>query len=84
MMSYFNIRIGLSGEWNQAQLMNEFKTRGDDVIQTSNGLCVRTNNTPEAISLFLKEKGISTKALSKIDADSENLTADELAFLGLR
>lgn len=83
-MDFYNIQLGLNSNLNQAQLMNELKSRGSDVIQTSNGLCVKTPDSREAMSQFLKEKGIATTALSKINTDSANLTADELAFLGLK
>lgn len=84
MIRFYSLKMGLAGGAHQSELIQQFKSNGDDVIQTSDGLCLRTGKSQQEIETFLSEKNVSGVAVSPVEARSSNdLPTDVAAFMGL-
>ncbi len=84
-MAYYSLRINMNSGLNQAQIMDQIKGQGDDVIQTSDGLCIQTKSSLDELKAFLKEKNLDQVLLTKINRDSQSevaeLSPDVRAFI---
>jgi len=80
---FYSLKMGLAADTNQASLIQHFKSNGDDVIQTSDGLCLKSQMTKEEVESFLKDKDASRITVQAIDRENTNgLSKDVLAFMG--
>ncbi len=80
----FCVTLNLAASAHQTDLIQQLKSRGDDAIQTSSGLCVKTAMSSDELDKFVSEiAGMELKS-EKIDqaTDSSALTPDVKAFLG--
>lgn len=84
-MNFFAVKFGLDSGVSQSEIMQILKSNGADVIQTSAGLCVKSQSDLSALkSLFQKSEhaGVTWQPL---DADTalldDSLAADVKAFI---
>ena len=84
-MAYYSLRMNMNAGVNQAQIMDQLKAQGDDVIQTSDGLCISSKSNLEELKGFLAEKKIEAVTLSEINSSSQSelssLSPDVRAFI---
>ena len=80
----FCVTLNLAASASQTDLIQKLKSRGDDAIQTSSGLCVKTSMSSDEFDKFVSEIAGTELKSEKIDAatDSSTLTPDVKAFLG--
>ncbi len=82
MMSLFTLKMSLAASAYQPQLLQDLKSDGDDVIQTADGLCVKTRRSKSELESFLREKGVEGVTVETVDTKSDELSKDVLAFIG--
>ena len=78
------VTLNLAASAHQTDLIQQLKSRGDDAIQTSGGLCVKTTMSADEFDKFVSDiAGMELKS-EKIDkgTDPSALTPDVKAFLG--
>ena len=84
MNRFYSLKMGLAGGAHQPELIQQFKSNGDDVIQTSDGLCLKTKMSKQEIEKFLSEKNVSGVSVAPVEARSSNdLPTDVAAFMGI-
>jgi hypothetical protein len=75
------LKMSLAGSAHQAQLMQLLKTAGDDVIQTSAGLCVKTSKTSAELEALISENEMSGIQVEPYDDTSPTATHDVETFV---
>lgn len=84
MIRFFSLKMGLAGGAHQSELIQQFKSNGDEVIQTSDGLCLKTKMSQQEIESFLADRKISGVSVSPVEERcTTNLPTDVAAFMGL-
>jgi hypothetical protein len=80
-MSFYSVKLGMDASAKQPELILLFKNSGGDVIQTSDGLCVKSELKLAALTKLLEEKELAAGvAVSEVDASSAS--PDVRAFMG--
>lgn len=86
MTNFYIIRFGLSDSGNQMILMQNVKSNGGDVIQLSDGLCVKWTGSDDDLQKLIDDKASGLKA-TKVDRDvvaqDPQSPADLKSFMGL-
>lgn len=82
-MHVFKIKIGLESGINQDQIIQLIKNNGGDTIQTSDGLCVKSNQNKSELEKAFVEKDMSGLRLQPLDPEKDDLTPDIKNFIGL-
>jgi DNA-binding protein len=80
----FCLGFNLASSEHQSTLIQQLKSRGDEVIQTASGLCVKTALSAAEMEAFVRETATDGIKIEKIDAgtDRKTLAPDVVAFLG--
>lgn len=81
--NFYSVILNLGASAHQTEIIQAIKSRGDDCIQTSNGLCVRSSLRQDEFRAFIDEKagdgvvveGVNTK-------DTSGMTPDVKSFMG--
>lgn len=84
-MAFYKIKLGTvesNNQPSQSQLIDAFKAQGEDVIQTSDGLCLKTVKDLESLSRDLEHQGLPQSSITSIDESTPDLSKDVLAFMG--
>ena len=78
--NFFSVKLNLSASAHQNEIIQALKSRGDDCIQTSSGLCVRTSLSESELKELV---GVASGGLTvqKVDPAAKDLTPDVQAFL---
>lgn len=82
-MNYFRVKLSLNDSGAQPKLMQKLKADGGDVIQTSDGVCLKTQQSAGALAGLLKELDIAA-APEPVDSSpdaAQDLPQDIRAFL---
>ena len=79
----FCVTLNLAASAHQTDLIQQLKSRGDDAIQTSSGLCVKTSMSADEFDKFVSDVAGPDLRSEKIDqaTDPAKLTPDIKAFL---
>lgn len=83
-MYVYSLKFGLSAGSNQAMLIQELKANNADVIQTSDGLCVKSGLDKASITALVESKmsGVSIATLDpSAIAEDAQMSADVKAFV---
>ena len=80
-MPFYTLRLNLNSGVNQAQVTDQLKASGHDVIQTSEGLCVKANVSLDELQSFLEDKKFEGIMLNKIESSGDH-SPDVKAFMG--
>ena len=75
------LQLNLAASEHQTTLIQQFKSRGDDVIQTGSGLCVKSSMSAGEIEAFVCETACDGIKIETVRPDTE-LAPDIKAFLG--
>ena len=77
-MNFYRIRFGATGSASQSQVMDKIKSSGAEVIQISDGLVAKSEDSLESLlSDFSQEITIETA-----DPKDETLSKDAQLFMG--
>lgn len=77
--NFFSVKLNLSASAHQNEIIQALKSRGDDCIQTSGGLCVRTSLSESELSELVGATAGLT--IEKVDHAAKDLSPDVQAFL---
>lgn len=82
-MKFFRVKLNLSDSGAQPKLMQQLKADGAEVIQTGEGLCVKTGERESSLARLLKEHGVAAapEPIDPAGDAAQNLPADIRAFL---
>lgn len=84
MFSFYALKMNLTSSASQPELIQNLKSQGSDVIQTNDGLCLKTEMSKEELDKFLSDKNVSGVSVAKIEvSQTHELTPDVCAFMGL-
>ncbi len=81
-MAYYKLPLNADSPIPQHQLIQNIKSDGDEVIQMSDGLCIKSDKPSDRLIARLKEQGIDQSKLQPLDHNSKDLSPDVLAFMG--
>ncbi|MES2855072.1 MAG: hypothetical protein V4692_04370, partial [Bdellovibrionota bacterium] len=71
MTKFYSLKVSLNANGvNQAELIQHFQSNGDEVIQTSDGLCLKTTKTQSAVESFLEEKNATGVLVTPVSGSS--------------
>jgi hypothetical protein len=82
MTNYFSVTLNLAASAHQPEIIQNLKSRGDDCIQTSSGLCVKTTLSEAELKELVGENA-GGLTIQKLDSSKrDDLSPDVLAFIG--
>jgi hypothetical protein len=82
MANFIKITFGLAASALQPDIMQLLHAEGDQVIQTSDGLCVKSVKSLDDFKSTLKNKNLDSGIqLSPVDSQDDKLSPDIKAFL---
>jgi hypothetical protein len=81
-MNVFSLKFGLSSSLQQPELMQILKSAGAEVIQTGDGLCLKTQSPEDDLKKLLEEKEATGLTLEQLNTShTEGLSPDIIAFM---
>jgi hypothetical protein len=84
-MNYYALKYGLNASGGQPELMQALKSAGADVIQTSDGLCIKTERSRAEVEDLVKGQGLTGISVSVLDApklrDADDTPPDVKTFM---
>ena len=82
MTNFFKLTFGLAVSASQPDILQLFHAEGDEVIQTSDGLCIKSSKNLEEIKAALQNKKLDSGILlSAVDSQDPQLSPDVKVFL---
>ena len=83
MQNVYLLKFNLESSAHQDQIMQLFKTRGDDVVQASDGLCVKSALNESEVKKALEEKDLAGGvAIEAVDSEKkEELAPSVQSFI---
>lgn len=79
-MDAYQIQFSLSSDLDQTGLTQKLKSIGE-VIQTSNGLCLKCSKPEQEVRKLLADSGFTNVNLCPVESEEENLSPDIQVFL---
>jgi len=80
---FYSLILNLAASAAQPEITQALKSRGDDVIQTSNGLCVRSTLSLSDLEALIGDLAAAGVKIEPVDLSSrDELPPDVQAFIG--
>lgn len=80
-MNVFSLKLGMNAEVNQAELMQLLKSNNAEVIQTSDGLCIKSDKSRDELNQIISSKAGSSVSIQPFDGEAPEMPADVRAFV---
>ena len=80
-MPFYHLKVNLNSAANQAAIVDLIRGNKDEVIQVSDGLCIKSASDIEALVTLLEPQQVAPESLSEISPDSVDLSPDQIAFM---
>jgi hypothetical protein len=84
-MNYYGLKYSLNASGGQPELMQALKSAGAEIIQTSDGLCVKTERSLAELEDLVRDQGLTGISVSVLNAqelrDADGTPTDIKTFL---